>query len=106
MTDLAKLDRSIKHKHGSGGFGIEILHPGLALNNGDSGIGAIGRIDHARVTPGTVIAMHPHRDDEILTYLRSGRVRHLDTVGHSEDISNMRLMLMNAEPGGCCHRAG
>jgi redox-sensitive bicupin YhaK (pirin superfamily) len=40
--------------------------------------------------------MHPHRDDEILTYLRQGMVRHRDTVGHTEVISNTRMMLMNA----------
>ena len=92
-----KFDRSSKRRHGSGGFQIEILFPGLAAGSStDSGIGTIGRIDHARVQPGTLISMHPHRDDEILTYLRSGRVRHSDTVGRAEEISPARLMLMNA----------
>lgn len=91
-----KLDRSMKRRHLVDGFGIEILFPGLGLNKGDSGIGAIGRIDHARITPGTVVPMHPHRDDEILTYLRSGKLNHRDTVGNSEDVSSVRLMLMNA----------
>ena len=96
MRPFKKLDRSMKRKHGAGGFGIEILFPGTRLRTGDSGIGAIGRIDHARIVPGTMIAMHPHKDDEILTYVRNGRLRHLDTVGHSEEISSTRLMLMNA----------
>jgi redox-sensitive bicupin YhaK (pirin superfamily) len=96
MIRAIKIDRSSKRVHRVGGFGIEILFPGMTLNEGDSGVGAIGRIDHARVTPGTVIAMHPHRDDEILTYLRQGVVRHRDTVGHTEEISSTRLMLMNA----------
>ncbi|WP_168879835.1 pirin family protein [Rhizobium sp. P28RR-XV] len=97
MSQPVKLDRSMKRRHGSGGFGIEILWPGLVdRENGDSGIGAIGRIDHAQVLPGTVVSMHPHKDDEILTYLRGGRVLHLDTVGRSEQLSNTRLMLMNA----------
>ncbi|MER9136151.1 pirin family protein [Mesorhizobium sp. M0830] len=97
MNQPVKLERSMKRKHGSGGFGIEILWPGLARRDqGDSGIGAIGRIDHARVLPGTVVSMHPHKDDEILTYLRSGRVLHLDTEGHSEPVFNTRLMLMSA----------
>ncbi|WP_232216567.1 MULTISPECIES: pirin family protein [Brenneria] len=96
MTEMIKIDRSLKRKHGSGGFGIEILWPGMAEESGDSGIGAIGRIDHAYIKPGTVIAMHPHRDDEILTYVRAGQMLHLDTVGNTEEISNTRLMLMNA----------
>jgi redox-sensitive bicupin YhaK (pirin superfamily) len=72
MTAPMKLDRTMKRGHRADEFGIEILYPGAVLNEGDSGIGAIGRIDHARVTPGTVIRMHPHKDDEILTYLRRG----------------------------------
>jgi redox-sensitive bicupin YhaK (pirin superfamily) len=96
MVTLTKLDRSMKRRHGSREFGIEILYPGLFLEDKDSGIGAIGRIDHARLQPGTVISMHPHRNDEILTYIRSGRLQHLDSVGHVEEISNTRLMLMNA----------
>lgn len=101
MTSLTtdapiKLERSIKRRHGSGGFGIEILWPGLAGDGDDSGVGTIGRIDHAHVLPGTLIAMHPHRDDEILTYLRSGRVLHSDSEGHTSEVSNKRLMLMGA----------
>jgi quercetin 2,3-dioxygenase len=41
--------------------------------------------------------MHPHRDDEILTYLRSGKVKHIDSVGYTNIISNQHLMMMNAE---------
>jgi len=96
MTAPIKLDRTMKRGRRAGGFGIEILYPGTVLKEGDSGIGAIGRIDHARVAPGTVIRMHPHKDDEILTYLRRGTVLHSDTVGQKEEISNRRLMLMNA----------
>jgi redox-sensitive bicupin YhaK (pirin superfamily) len=40
--------------------------------------------------------MHPHRDDEILTYLRSGRVKHMDSEGITETISSSKLMMMNA----------
>jgi redox-sensitive bicupin YhaK (pirin superfamily) len=40
--------------------------------------------------------MHPHRDDEILTYLRSGIAEHKDTEGNIEIITNKRLMMMNA----------
>lgn len=80
----------------NGGFGIEILFPGKGIGSGDSGIGTIGRIDQATVTPGTLVPMHPHQDDEILTYLRSGVVEHKDTEGNIEVITNKRLMMMNA----------
>lgn len=91
MKAPVKLDRSMKHSHKAGGLGIEALFPGLAMNAGDSGVGAIGRIDHATFMPGSTVPMHPHRDDEILTYLRNGRVIHRDTVGDAQEISASRL---------------
>jgi redox-sensitive bicupin YhaK (pirin superfamily) len=91
-----KITRDLKISKQHGGFGIEILFPGQAVGHKDSGLGTIGRIDHAKITPGTLIPMHPHRDDEILTYLRSGSVKHKDSEGHTDVISNTRMMLMNA----------
>lgn len=93
---LIKLDRSIKQGRRLEDFGLEILQPGLALDEGDTGFGTIGRIDHARFGPGGYIKMHPHRDDEILTYVRSGIMLHRDSVGHEEEFSRRRMMLMNA----------
>jgi len=94
---LTKIDTAIKYGKQHAGFGIQILYPGLIrpqLN--DSGFSTLGRIDHAKITPGTLIPMHPHRDDEILTYLRSGKVKHLDSEGLTDIISNQKLMMMNA----------
>lgn len=91
-----KLDNGTKQGHKMGAFGIEILYPGQTLGRGDSGIGAIGRIDHARIGAGTVVRMHAHRDDEILSYMRSGKMIHSDTVGHQEELTNSRMMMMNA----------
>lgn len=91
-----KLGFGAKRSHRNGGFGIDILHPGVSLGNKDSGIGAIGRIDHAQIEAGTVVRMHPHRDDEILSYMRSGTMIHRDTVGHEETLTNRRMMMMNA----------
>lgn len=94
---LTKIDNTIKYGKQHSGFGIQILYPGLIrpeLN--DSGLYTIGRIDHARITPGTLIPLHPHRDDEIITYLRNGKVKHLDSEKHTDTISNRRLMVMNA----------
>lgn len=97
---LTKLDNAIKYGKQRGGFGIEILYPGVILpNSGDTGIAGIGRIDQAKVTPGTLIPMHPHIDDEILTYLRAGKVKHLDSEGTIAEISNSKLMMMNAGAG-------
>ena len=94
---VTKIDNNIKYGKQHGGFGIQILYPGLIMPQlNDTGFSTIGRIDHARITPGTLIPMHLHRDDEIVTYLRSGNVKHLDSEGHSQEISNQKLMMMNA----------
>lgn len=94
---LTKIGNNIKYGKQHGGFGIEILYPGLIRPElDDSGFSTIGRIDHARITPGTLIPTHPHKNDEILTYLRSGKVKHLGSEGYTDTISNQRLMMMNA----------
>src|SRR4028118_1555016 len=94
---LKKIGNSEKVTKQHGGFGIEILFPGTVdPGANDTGLATIGRIDQAKVMPGTLIAMHPHRDDEILTYLRSGSVKHLDSEGITEIISGSKLMMMNA----------
>jgi redox-sensitive bicupin YhaK (pirin superfamily) len=94
---LTKIDATLKYGKQHGGFGIQILYPGLALPQlNDTGISTIGRIDHARIAPGSLIPMHPHRDDEILTYLRTGKVLHRDSEGLTAIVSNQNLMMMNA----------
>ncbi len=62
--DVTKLRRGDRMGDPTRGFAVEIIRPGLSLGGGDSGLGAIGRIDRATVAPGHVIGMHPHRDDE------------------------------------------
>lgn len=94
---LFKIDNSIKFGKQVGGFGIQILYPGNILPNTlDTGFATIGRIDQAKVTPNTLVPMHPHQNDEILTYIRSGIIQHFDSEGISEIIDNKKMMLMNA----------
>ena len=94
---LIKIDNSTKPGKQVGGFGIQILYPGTVLpNSNDTGFATIGRIDQAKVTPNTLVPMHPHQNDEILTYIRSGVIKHIDSEGISEVIDNKKLMLMNA----------
>ena len=75
---------------------IRILYPGVALGGQDSGLATLGRIDHATIPAGAVVPMHPHVNDEILTYLRRGRVQHTDSGGFTGEINAQRLMLMKA----------
>lgn len=89
---LVKIPNNIK----SGNHHIKMLYPGLVWNNADTGLATIGRIDHANIQPGVLIAMHPHVNDEILSYFRSGIIKHTDSEGFSEFIEPKRLMLMKA----------
>jgi quercetin 2,3-dioxygenase len=89
---FTKLDNRVKQGHGP----IRALYPGLLENKGDTGLATLGRIDQAALPAGALVAMHPHVNDEILSYFRSGRVRHTDSEGFTEFITDHRLMLMKA----------
>jgi quercetin 2,3-dioxygenase len=91
-------DTHLVRAHGP--FQLRRIRPGVALGRAnDAGFGGLGLIDHARLQPGLVVRMHEHRNDEIISYLRSGRMRHKDSAGRSEVISPDRLMVMNAGAG-------
>ncbi|EJL64728.1 pirin family protein [Flavobacterium sp. CF136] len=75
---------------------IKILYPGTALSNTDTGIGSIGRIDHPEIHGNTIIRMHPHINDEILSYFRTGQAEHSDSEGFVKTIGKKTLMLMKA----------
>jgi redox-sensitive bicupin YhaK (pirin superfamily) len=87
-----KIDNSKK----VGNSHIKIMYPGQSVNGKDTGFATLGRIDQAIFPPGAIVPMHPHINDEILTYLRSGKVKHTDSEGFSEFIEPTRLMLMKA----------
>ena len=84
-----------------GQFNIDIYLPGLAVNDteDENGFYQLGRFDMAHLLPGVFVGMHPHRDDEILTYMREGIMVHEDTKGGKEEISSTHLMLMNSGKG-------
>lgn len=89
---ILKIDNTQKF----GNHHISILYPGAILGKMDSGIGSIGRIDHAQIKGSTTIKMHPHSNDEILSYFRVGNAKHTDSENYSEIIGRKKLMLMNA----------
>jgi quercetin 2,3-dioxygenase len=66
------------------------------LPNKDTGLGTIGRIDQANITHKTIIKMHPHSNDEILSYFRKGTIIHSDSSGVKKEINANTLMLMRA----------
>lgn len=89
---IQKISNAMFAGHGP----IKILYPGLAVSETDTGIGSIGRIDHPEFHGNTVIKMHPHINDEILSYFRTGKAEHKDSEGFVEIIGKSKLMLMKA----------
>lgn len=75
---------------------ITILYPGSAVSDNETGIGSIGRIDHPGSSSNLLVAMHPHVNDEILSYFRTGKCEHKDSEGFIETIGGNKLMLMKA----------
>jgi redox-sensitive bicupin YhaK (pirin superfamily) len=88
--------KKISNASKTGNGPIKISYPGIIWGNKDTGIGTIGRIDQANIPSGNTIKMHPHINDEILSYFRSGIVKHTDSEGFSAELSPNKLMLMKA----------
>lgn len=99
MKAVLPISRALRINKGP--FSIKIIHPGKALLNPDdpTGLAQLGRFDFAHLKPGTFVAMHQHRNDEILSYLREGSMIHEDSSGTVEEINNTYLMMMNAGSG-------
>jgi len=89
---IQKIDHTMFAGHGP----IKVLYPGLSLAQTDTGIGSIGRIDHPEFHGNTIIRMHPHANDEIVSYFRSGLSEHKDSEGIVENIDKHKLMFMKA----------
>lgn len=89
---LQKISHDAFRGHGP----IKMLYPGAYLSNVDTGLGSIGRIDHAFFKGRQRIAMHPHINDEIFSYFRTGKVHHTDSEGFKATIGGKHLMLMKA----------
>lgn len=51
------------------------------------------------VSPGKGFGMHPHRDMEILTWVREGKLEHADTMGNRRTIEPGELQAMSAGSG-------
>lgn len=89
---IQKIDNTMFAGHGP----INVLYPGRALSKMDTGIGSIGRIDHPEFHRNTIIKMHPHVNDEIVSYFRTGLSEHRDSEGVVENVDKNKLMFMKA----------
>ena len=82
---------------GMGAFSIAPILPGRSIaGHDDHGYGPFARFDLSGLEPGGVIPMHEHSNDEIVTYMTSGTLRHSDSAGSSFDVDAGKIMVMNA----------
>jgi quercetin 2,3-dioxygenase len=93
---LFKAPRS-KLRREMGPFTIIANLPGRAIpEHWDHGYGPLARFDESVLEPGGFIAMHEHRNDEIISYVSDGVIHHADMAGGSFQISPRQIMVMNA----------
>ena len=80
-----------------GGFIIHANMPGwLIPRTRDHGQGPLAMIVESILHPGRLIAMHEHRNDEIVSWVPDGVMRHDDKATGPLVIDGRHLMVMNA----------
>jgi quercetin 2,3-dioxygenase len=79
------------------GFVARINLPGWLLRwPKDHGYGPLAMVVESLLSPGRVIAMHEHRNDEIISWVPEGVMRHNDRAGGALTVDADHLMVMNA----------
>lgn len=83
-----------------GKFRICFNFPGRAVpGHDDHGYGPLATVVESFLDPGTHIAMHPHRNEEIISWVPNGVMRHSDRDGNDLVTAPSNLMVMNAGSG-------
>jgi len=83
-----------------GKFRIHFNFPGRAVpDHGDHGYGPLATVVESFMDPGTLIRMHQHRNEEIISWVPDGVMRHDDRHGHELVTDPDHLMVMNAGSG-------
>lgn len=62
----------------------------------DHGLGPLAMVVRSVLSPGRLIAMHEHQNDEIISWVPAGVMRHDDRTSGRLDIDPGHLMVMNA----------
>lgn len=95
MSNILRSDPDATFQKGP--FHIRHVRPGHALPaQHDTAFGSLSGIDHADLGTGTLVSMHEHKNDEILSYLMHGTMIHEDRNGQRVALSSQKIMMMNA----------
>jgi redox-sensitive bicupin YhaK (pirin superfamily) len=83
-----------------GGFRIHFNFPGRTLpSHDDHGYGPLATVVESFMDPGTLIRMHQHRNEEIISWVPEGVMRHDDRHGNELVTDPEHLMVMGAGSG-------
>ncbi len=83
-----------------GGFRTRFDFPGRAVSgHEDHGYGPLATVVESFLDPGTHIPMHAHRDEEIVSWVPDGVMRHDDRQGNDLVTDSEHLLVMNAGRG-------
>ncbi len=98
MGDVYKAGRVTRAGIDNGkGFVARAVLPGLLLpGHADHGLGPLAAIMESFLAPGTHIPLHEHVEDEIVSLVPAGVMRHDDPEGAHLVVDGDHLMVMNA----------
>lgn len=83
-----------------GPFRTAFDFPGRNLpGHDDHGYGPLATVVESYLDPGTLIPIHPHRNDEIISWVPDGVMRHDDREGNRLVTDPDHLLVMNAGSG-------
>ena len=83
-----------------GKFRIHFNFPGRAVpDHDDHGYGPLATVVESFMDPGTLIRMHQHRNEEIISWVPDGVMRHDDRRGNELVTDSDHLMVMNSGSG-------
>jgi redox-sensitive bicupin YhaK (pirin superfamily) len=83
-----------------GKFRTHFDFPGRAVpEHDDHGYGPLATVVESFMDPGTLIRMHQHRNEEIVSWVPEGVMRHDDRQGNELVTDSEHLMAMNAGSG-------
>lgn len=80
-----------------GDLRVQLYHPGeLVPGHGDHGYGTLAVVAESFMAPGSVVPMHMHRNEEIVSWVPEGVMRH-DDLAHGKLVTDGdHLLVMNA----------
>ncbi|MFH6781942.1 MULTISPECIES: pirin family protein [Methylobacterium] len=97
---IAKAERTTENAIASVGFVARAYFPGhLEHGLADHGLGPLATIMESFLAPGTHIKLHEHVQDEIISWVPAGIMRHDDPQGGHLTLDADHLMIMNAGRG-------